>query len=125
MLVQCTNALPPNPFSQIDNLIHVMKDLDAIPLEALKPHRCVQIRMYNVPPGPGLGDSFESMEYWKGRKDMTMKTLIPWKIEPDNVASNAALLKILKSEIEPSSANPKWLLADINIFTRALRVPPS
>lgn len=122
MLSRCADALPDHPFSHLKDLIDLMSELDHIEIDAIKPHRCVAIKMYNIPPGPGISDSIESISFWKHRKDTTMKTLLPWKIQKDNVASNDVLLGILKNELEPSAARPKWILADINIFSRALRV---
>lgn len=106
----------------MDNLFMLMKEVDAVPVDSFKPHNCERIHMCNVPPGPGPSDGHDAGVYWKLRKDTTMKTLVPWKISPHNCASNAVLVHILKNEVEQEDKKPTWLLADINIFTRALRV---
>lgn len=119
-----TDALPPKPFMLFPNIIDYMKDIDLLQVEDYQPHTCVKIGMYSVPPGPGLRDTLEGIKFWKDRKDVSMRTLIPWKIESQNCASNDVLLKILKEEISVADNKPTWLLMDINLFSRSLRVSP-
>lgn len=124
-LIPC---LPQDLFQELDLLIATFAEI-VVEEEYMSPESfVVRHRLYSCPPGvpeyrkdefPELRTAFQMLPTPSNRT----QTFVPLRVSDHNISSNVGLLQILTSLIELHNAeNWLWVLCDINIFKRILKV---
>ena len=119
-VAQIERPLPPSLFMYKDTILSLVNSLGES--GKLEDFHCQRLQLFTLPIGPDPRLSPEAQDFWRTRKDTSMKTFSPGHIWPLNCGSNSGLMEIVNEKL--LEIRTAWFVVDVNIFNRLLKVVP-